>query len=549
MNDKTYINGPKIPFNVYYYTDPGAFGKYLDIKQFKKDALVGKSHPDVSAVVAALLKDAKVLCIGNQHGNKGELIGIIDSYYGALEFQEKNASNPLRDFDKKVDEMMNIDEWFLSELPPNRQQTYNDRIIKFDFMTYMSKFTFPDMPTGSCPMFEQQTVMSRNNDAQNGGRNGNDDQNISNINDKNDKEIGIFDKEDSPCKFSDNEDEIKAAENDNDVGGDDPTQFTPSQILPARGGLLVEKGFEKRFELVMKLRTLLAKNIGRIVRKEMREKGQIFPINWTWKNCKSEFGVFTTKMVFYLMLYRVFYGLTPGANKFHRFFEKRGDELKVKVGVIYGKCHKLLRKKGVIDSAAARVKRFDEYDIIEKECNVLFKVEGKKLVEHKSLLGKRPLDISESDEFKFVPRPLKRRRTDRYGGSIDTSLGGDGSTPLLHDGLSNSQRNMMKQMAFLISENNNKMINKLGGTTNSSAVDSVQDMILNPARGIAHFSDEFKQYHLTKSKTYGFQLVGKEVSKNGSINGRNKIYENFVNEKPSRKEQIQNVQGKLGLFP
>ncbi len=100
MSDKTYINGPKIPLNVYYQTDASAFGKYLELNNLKNDALEWKIHPGVAAVVAALLKDAKLLCIGNQHGNKMELVGVIDSYYGAKEFQEKNQNQPLRDFDK-----------------------------------------------------------------------------------------------------------------------------------------------------------------------------------------------------------------------------------------------------------------------------------------------------------------------------------------------------------------------------------------------------------------------------------------------------------------
>ncbi len=74
MSDKTYINGPKIPLNVYYYTDVSAFGKYLEINNLKLMHQQGK--------------DGKVL---GKYGNKVDLTGVIDAEYGALEFQENNG--------------------------------------------------------------------------------------------------------------------------------------------------------------------------------------------------------------------------------------------------------------------------------------------------------------------------------------------------------------------------------------------------------------------------------------------------------------------------
>ncbi len=552
---KIYINGPKIRPNMYYYTDINAFDKFLMIKQFKLDAIAGKMHPEIAAVVAQLLREVKLLCVGDQYGNKHEVRGVIDAYYAAKEFLENHTDTPMRDFEKQVDQMMKVDEWFVEKLPASRLTTYEARVKKYDFIAYLSAWNFPDMPDGQCPKFAIPLSAS--------GRPG--DTVIKNtntdINIQDGKQIvKPYTREDTPIKFSDDE---EAKDDDIEYVGSDPTQFTPSLILPARGGILVEKAFDDRLNKVRKLRTQIAKSIGKVVRKEMINRGESVPETWTWRSCKSEFSVFISRMVQYFVIYRVFNGLPPGAEKFETFYDVRGQILAKKIGALYTNCHGILRKKCIIDSSAARVKALGDLDTIEKECELLFKVNGKKILENKSVLrdintNKRPLDTNIDDPWKFVgkPRPYKKSRLDKYGASKSTSVGtpvgGGGSTPIIDDGLTSSERTMLAHMSHLITENNNKLLGKINSNkynNDESIVDSVQDMILNPQRGISHFSDEYKRYHLTKTKTHGFQLVGEEISKTGSVNGRQRIYDNFVNAKPSRRDQVASVQGKLGLFP
>ncbi len=83
--------------------------------------------------------------------------------------------------------------------------------------------------------------------------------------------------------------------------------------------------------------------------------------------------------------------------------------------------------------------------------------------------------------------------------------------------------------------------------------DSVDEMIANPKRGLRHYSKEWQAHHLTKDEVYGFQLIADELSNTNVCGGgeRNKYFQKLINTKgrPSRRRQLQEVQGKLGLHP
>ncbi len=271
------------------------------------------------------------------------------------------------------------------------------------------------------------------------------------------------------------------------------------------------------------------------------------PFKFEYSMCKSVFNVWNTRMVYYLLLYRVYYALAPAPQKFKIFFENKTDQqLKDIIFNLYQQVWNYIVKKGRIQpSDGERIRSIGDLDVINNELDTLFKVENNKLIEIKTVhCGKRSRDIYEPqgdgwDGFRL--RNKKRRR-------IDMS---HSSAPL--DPTTIRDIEMTNNMADMVRSSHSQLlreIRQMNGGMNAD--DTVDEMIANPKRGMRHFSNEWKDYHLTKSEIYGFQLIAEELSSKSISSGERQRYFNHLintNGKSRRKQQLREIQGKLGLHP
>ncbi len=532
---RTYLVGPKIPPNTYSYANNYDFGnKFTMVKKLKEAAGAGQLHEDMLAVGAELCKQQLTHLIGDGQGFKCGPKNLADAYKAAQDFKIANPGVAQPKFEKVEDFLSNA-QHFVDGLGANRQGTYNTRIQKYDLDYYLSKWTFPSIPQLTKKDYLLKDRAARIAQAQRRGR----DQIDSDDNDN------IFSREDSPINFSDDEsiDEGKSGENGGNLI-DLVMAFKSSDIVKDKDDAKNEEAFDDRYQLVRKFRKVLVKNVGKIEykkwKKQHRNDNAVF--KWDYSNCSEVFNVFNTRIVYYLLLFRVFYALKPAPEKFKIFFSNKSDaELIDIITGLYIDVWKYIVSKGRINKPdGERIQSFGDMDVIKNELQTLFKVENNKLIEKKKVhCGRRSRDEFEprGDGWDHMRKRKKRKITPSK------------TEPSTKDIL------LQNSFADMIQQSHSDLMNEIRCNRGMNTDDTVEEMISNPRRGMRHFSHEYQNYHLTKDEVYGFQIIADELSEKSVTGGGhrhkyfNRLLNNKNNQKPSRKQQLRDIQGKLGLHP
>ncbi len=531
--------GPRIPQNAYSHGQGYEFSnKFVYSRKLAQAASAGKYHKDTVAFAAQLAREDKIKLIGDGHGFKCGPKYFAEAYNNAQLFEAANPGVVQPNY-KTVEELLADpgDVFYIDGLAGDKKSRYDKRIEKYDKEYYLSKWVFPDIPAGTTDLMANRAARIEEEKRQ---QEEEEEKRRAHHRDVSDSDG------ESVINWSDNdiEDNIQI-----DQFVQRLVDFKTSSFVSQKDDPAHKASYLVREKLVKKARKLLVKNAGRSAYntwKAANPNKQSSEFIWSYSMCKDKFNVWNTRMVYYLLLFRVYHALKPAHNKFKMFFDENITDRKLeeKITDLYLDVYKYVVKKGRIKSSdGERIQSFGDMDVLKNEIENLFKYERNKVMEKKKVhCGRRTRDEFEplEDGWDALRRrgrvANKRRRIESISTPSETT--------------NNAMHN---EIVNMIQSSHNSLRDEFRVSQGMSVDDTVDEMISNPKRGLRHYSHEYKSYHLTKDDVYGFQLIAEELATKDIGGGdRNTYFQRLVNVRPgkrNRRQQLNDLQGKFGSAP